>query len=683
MASLELETIKTLSQFSNLKAYYRFSDDALTTDSSGEGNTLTAIGTPTENASGKFGGAVTIANLTPSAWYKFDTGALTTDSSGNSNTLTAISDPAEAGGAHGGATGSVVFDANDGYSRADDADFKPTGSFTVGFWFKATTNSTVLLQSYSANTNIAGWKVRIQSGGGVAFYSGKNTGTVDNTDFNAVSTASGLNDGNWHFIVCGWNDTTDKTFISADGGNFVEESWAYAPVYAATSYIRIGCGNDAGSDGVFSQATMDDVFILNGVAIDQDTVNSLYLNEVLLRYSAYSATDHADFKPTTSFTAGMWLETTSASSSTLFQSYSQNTNRAGWRILMNAAGTIQFLSGKNTGTTSGTDFQLITSSGAVNDGNWNFVVATWDGSHLRVYINGSSGASAVSWANAPGYAATNYVRVGCGSNDGTNGVFLTGSIDDVFLLNGTALSAPQIKEIYEGWILTASAGSFTLTGVAATFSRGYTLLASLGTFALTGFDVILKRTYILVAELGEFALTGYDAVFTRAYTLVAGTGEFILTGVNALLNKGITLVASTGSFIITGKDVILRQALNLICSVGEFTLTGYDVILKRTYILVAETGSFILTGFSSTLSRGYTLVAEAGSFVLTGIDIVLSRGYNLIAETGVFSITVKSVQFLFNGIATYWGKITKSSAPTYTKITKSSDDIWTNITKLN
>lgn len=464
MASLELETIKSLSQFSNLKAYYRFSTGALTTDSSGEGNTLTAISDPAEDASGKFGGA-------------------------------------------------VALDGDDAYSATDDADFKPTGNFTISAWVKKTskTNSEVIFQSYSQNTNRAGFFLRTNPTSGVA---------------------------------------------------------------------------------------------------------------------------------------SLW-------------------------------------SGKNTGLTIGTDAGVISGATDVCDGDWHHVVVTWDGSYLRIYVDGDSDASPVAWSNAPVYAATNYVRVGCRCNSGSNDEFFTGSLDDVFLLNGTALTAPQIKEIYEGWILTASTGSFTLTGQASIFTRGYTLAAGVGEFILTGYDSILKRTYILVAELGEFALTGYDVVFTRTYTLVASAGSFILTGVNASLTKAITLVAGAGSFILTGKDVILRQALNLIASVGEFTLTGYDVILKRTYILVAETGSFLLTGFSAFLTRGYILVAEAGSFILTGVSATLSKGYNLIAETGVFSVTVKSVQFLFNGIATYWGNITKPTDATYTSIDKPDDDIWTDITKLN
>lgn len=465
MASLELETIKSLSQFANLKAYYRFEDDALTTDSSGNSHTLTAISDPAEDSSGKFGGA-------------------------------------------------VALDGNNAYSATDHADFKPTGNFTIGKWIK--TLKTGATQSLFAS-----------------FY-------------------------------C----DSPSTFFS-------------------------------------------------GIQLRISTTNKAVL-----------------------------------------------------------------LSAKGGGTTLGTHYQIITGGTTVTDGALNFIVGTWDGSYLRIYVNGASDATAVAWANAPVYHASNAVRVGCINTADGNSQFFTGSLDDVFLLNGTALTDPQIKEIYNGWILNAAAGTFTLTGVATTLTAAYNLIAGVGSFTLTGVKAELTKAITLVCGLGEFALTGVNATLQKEITLVAGTGTFVLTGVNATLLKAITLVAEKGEFVLTGVSAVLRQALHLSCETGEFILTGFDAIFKKTYTLVAETGSFILTGIDATLTRGYTLVAEAGSFVLTGISATLSRSYHLIAETGVFTITMKSVGFFFNGIATYWGKITKSSAPTYTTIEKPDSDIWTDINNL-
>jgi hypothetical protein len=163
---------------------------------------------------------------------------------------------------------------------------------------------------------------------------------------------------------------------------------------------------------------------------------------------AYPIVNHADFKPTGNFTVGVWLKAT-GTSITFFQSFSQDPNFAGFRFNLDASGKVSFVSGRNTGIVSGTDFGLVTGTTVLTDGYWSLCVATWDGSYLRLYVNGSlEGETA--WDNAPSYAATNYIRVGCRNNTGTDANFITGSLDELFLLNGTALSTTQINDFYNG-----------------------------------------------------------------------------------------------------------------------------------------------------------------------------------------------------------------------------------------
>lgn len=479
MASKEIYTISP--EISNLKAYYRFeSGTYLTTDSSGEGHTLTAIGDPAEDASGKFGGA-------------------------------------------------VALDGNDAYSHADHADFKPTGAFTVGGWIKSSDNSSqVLFQSASTNTNRAGIKfygVQITTGVCI-FQSCKNTGTTLGTDYQQIIGTTDLNDGNWHFLVATWNGTHLNLYV--DGvSDATAVAWANAPGYAATNYIRVGCGNRTGTNENFVVGSLDDVFLLNGTALSAEEVKGIYIGwkkyngcsnadiktingtnvfspeikntslrasanlKAYYRFSsgrlttdssgeghtltaisdpaedasgkfggavaldgndAYSATDHADFKPTGNFTIGAWIKTSSTSAH-IFQSKSQNTNIAGIYLRVSAGGLAHIVSGKNSGTTDGTDYQSVVSSTAVNNNAWHFIVGVWDGSYLRIYVDGVN-ESSEEWTNAPSYASTNYVRVGCGNKSGSNEEFLTGSLDDVFLLNGTALSASEVLALYSGPIKT-------------------------------------------------------------------------------------------------------------------------------------------------------------------------------------------------------------------------------------
>lgn len=168
---------------------------------------------------------------------------------------------------------------------------------------------------------------------------------------------------------------------------------------------------------------------------------------------AYSASDHADFKPTTAFSVAAWVKTsTTGAEQTIMQSYAEaGSKMAGWLLRISSGNKILFRSGKNSGTSAGTDYQQITGGTTVTDGNWHYVVAVWDGTYLRLYIDGASDANAVSWANAPAYQATNYVRVGCENDTGTNISFLTGSLDDLYIFNGQALSATEIYDLYNGY----------------------------------------------------------------------------------------------------------------------------------------------------------------------------------------------------------------------------------------
>lgn len=219
-----------------LKAYYRFEDDALTTDSSGEGHTLTAISDPAEDASGKFGGA-------------------------------------------------VALDGNDAYSYTDHSDFKPTGNFTIGMWVKSTSTTTngILFQSWSQNSNLAGIRLWLDyyeyNPSRLRFDIGRNTGTTENTDWKQMVVSNQITDGNWNFVVATWDGSYLRIYINGSSVG-TPVAWTYAPGYAATNYVRIGCNNNSGTDRDFFTGSLDDVFLLNGIALTSNQVLWLYTSGI-------------------------------------------------------------------------------------------------------------------------------------------------------------------------------------------------------------------------------------------------------------------------------------------------------------------------------------------------------------------------------------------------------------------
>ena len=62
--------------------------------------------------------------------------------------------------------------------------------------------------------------------------------------------------------------------------------------------------------------------------------------------------------------------------------------------------------------------------------------------------------------------------------------------------------------------LAAAAGSYALTGSAATLRRGVTMPAAGGSYALTGTAVSLRSGKGFVAANGSYVLTGTNARYT-------------------------------------------------------------------------------------------------------------------------------------------------------------------------
>jgi hypothetical protein len=159
--------------------------------------------------------------------------------------------------------------------------------------------------------------------------------------------------------------------------------------------------------------------------------------------------DDTSLKPTGNFTMVGWVNAASNSTTrTLFASYSQNVNIAGFVVQINTSDKLRFYSGKNSGTTKPSHWQEVISSASIADGTWNHFAAVYDGSTLSVYVDGSFDNS-TAWTNGAVYAGTNYVRQGCLSASGGDILFLVGILDELALWD-TDLSANDISDLYNG-----------------------------------------------------------------------------------------------------------------------------------------------------------------------------------------------------------------------------------------
>lgn len=142
-------------------------------------------------------------------------------------------------------------------------------------------------------------------------------------------------------------------------------------------------------------------------------------------------------------------------------------------------------------TATSTKFQFIINSGSATTietneitGAWTHLVGTYDGATMRLFVNGSQVASSAKTGtltiNATG-------MIGQEHNNGAARYF-QGSMDDVAIFS-SALSADQIKELYEGrfigesWPQSGLVGGWHLNGNSTDFSGNGNTLTNIGAFS--------------------------------------------------------------------------------------------------------------------------------------------------------------------------------------------------------
>ncbi len=205
-----------------------------------------------------------------------------------------------------------------------------------------------------------------------------------------------------------------------------------------------------------------------------------------------------------------------------------------------------------------------------------------------------------------------------------------------FALTGNAAGLASSRKV------VAAAGTFTLTGNAAGLTLARSLVASAGAFTLTGQDASLEADRLVSASSGTFVLTGSDATLAKVgdYTLAGSAGVFTLDGQSAGLTASRTLTAADGEFDVVGNDAGLNLVRAVGASVGEFDLSGQDATPLAARVLTCSAGSFSLTGNQAALEKtgASVLAAGVGSFVLTGQSAGLASSRKLIAAAGAFSL---------------------------------------------
>lgn len=151
------------------------------------------------------------------------------------------------------------------------------------------------------------------------------------------------------------------------------------------------------------------------------------------RYESRLSYDNANMPAldgTGSISAWAWTDGNTAADRIIFERYSGAGDIA---LFVNTSGNLQ------------TNFCGVTvTGGAFTERQWNFVCVTWDGTNVKLFLNGVQTGSTTAYTHAISTATT--INVGCTANSPYRQ--LNGLIDD-FCITGQALTADLIRSIFE------------------------------------------------------------------------------------------------------------------------------------------------------------------------------------------------------------------------------------------
>lgn len=109
-----------------------------------------------------------------------------------------------------------------------------------------------------------------------------------------------------------------------------------------------------------------------------------------------------------------------------------------------------------------------------------------------------------------------------------------------------------------GWIFTGG--------------TNYDITATNGSYAVTGYTATISRDKLLTAQRGTYSLTGQSATLTASRLLIVQAGSYAQTGQSIQVNTGRLLSAENGVYFISGQSAEITR--------GGGSIVGEQLIVK-------------------------------------------------------------------------------------------------------
>ncbi len=373
----------------------------------------------------------------------------------------------------------------------------PNGAASISFWYNANGNTgtqyilgggvataskgiTVYLSEISTGNHSFGALVAK----GVSSLAGSATGTT------VYSTTS------WHHVVCTWDGTTSSNALKVyvnnsllaqgtidttsasigtytnfaigglNGGTFADGTVDQVRIFSkvltgvggevSTLYQEQACVHTATTTDVDYPVTNAAYYKLDNSGEDSKGTNDLTENNIEYRFGKYNQAglfngtngylyaSNSVQQPTTNFSVSVWVlfhQIKTASTGVIGNFKTGVTPQIGWAIAHQNGTPLQFWA---DGTAGSSNDGMVQSTSSIPTNEWIHVVGTYDGSNVKIYINGTL-ENTKSYTQTP--ATTDQPLVIGRWYGNFDDLYTDGQIDQVRIFS-TAISQANVTSLY-------------------------------------------------------------------------------------------------------------------------------------------------------------------------------------------------------------------------------------------